>query len=177
MCLRLGFDDEEESSDSEDEDGQDVKRHKSCDDNDEDISIPTVPPINTEEEDTERDSESMISLTNVIANNEETEQLPVKENPPPVNNKPSPPAVTNIDPAAFDLEAYNSVEELESVGGETLKAVLQSKGLKCGGTVQERAVRLFSIKGKRIDEIDQSLFTKGTVGKQKGGKGKNKQSR
>lgn len=34
-------------------------------------------------------------------------------------------------------------------------------GLKCGGTIEERAERLYSTKGKKMDEIDQSLFSKG----------------
>lgn len=65
----------------------------------------------------------------------------------------------------IDLEGYSSAEELMSVGLERLKLALQSLGLKCGGTLKERAERLFSTKGKSKDEIDPSLFAKG--GKQK----------
>ena len=50
--------------------------------------------------------------------------------------------------------------ELESVGAEQLKLVLQAMGLKCGGTLQERAQRLFSTKGKSLEELDSSLFAK-----------------
>lgn len=46
-----------------------------------------------------------------------------------------------------------------------LKYTLQSMGLKCGGTVSERAHRLFSTKGKSMEELDHSLFSKS--GKQK----------
>lgn len=60
----------------------------------------------------------------------------------------------------LDLNDYGSVEELESVGAERLKSVLQSLGLKCGGTLQERAQRLFSTKGKSLEELDPSLFAK-----------------
>lgn len=60
---------------------------------------------------------------------------------------------------------YGSSEELESVGPERLKAVLQAMGLKCGGTLQERAQRLFATKGKRLEELDPSLFAK--TGKQR----------
>lgn len=38
--------------------------------------------------------------------------------------------------------------------------MLQSLGLKCGGTLQERAQRLFSTKGKSLEELDPSLFAK-----------------
>lgn len=47
-----------------------------------------------------------------------------------------------------------------SVKGDVLKYTLQSMGLKCGGTVAERAQRLFSTKGKSKAEIDQTLFAK-----------------
>ena len=47
-----------------------------------------------------------------------------------------------------------------SIGGDVLKYTLQSMGLKCGGTVTERAERLFSTKGKSKGEIDRSLFAK-----------------
>ena len=60
----------------------------------------------------------------------------------------------------LDLDEYSSAAELESVGAERLKSVLQSLGLKCGGTVQERAQRLFSTKGKSLEELDPHLFAK-----------------
>ena len=58
------------------------------------------------------------------------------------------------------MDDYGSAVELESVGGERLKSVLQSMGLKCGGTLQERAQRLFSTRGKSLEELDPSLFAK-----------------
>ena len=72
----------------------------------------------------------------------------------------------NVSPQdPIDLEEFGSVAELETVGGDRLKHVLQSMGLKCGGTVRERAERLFSTKGKALSELDPSLFAK--AGKQK----------
>lgn len=50
---------------------------------------------------------------------------------------------------------------MESVGPERLKAALQAMGLKCGGTVQERAQRLFVTKGKKLEDLESSLFAKG----------------
>ena len=72
----------------------------------------------------------------------------------------------------FNLEDYMMADELEQLGPDVLKTILQNKGLKCGGTIQERAQRLFSIKGKLLDEIDPNLFAKSN-GKRKG-KGKAK---
>jgi len=56
-------------------------------------------------------------------------------------------------------ESCKSAEELEeTLGGEKVKAILASMGLKCGGTVQQRCERLLSVKGKSRDQIDPSLF-------------------
>lgn len=72
---------------------------------------------------------------------------------------------THANTQPLDVTKYSSEEELLSVGGDALKAALQKLGLKCGGTPQERAHRLFSTKGKSLDELDPSLFAK--KGKQK----------
>lgn len=68
-------------------------------------------------------------------------------------------------PASLDLENFASAEELEQLGLDALKAVLMSRGLKCGGTLQQRAERLFSVKGLSQEEIDPSLFAKPQNGK------------
>jgi len=60
----------------------------------------------------------------------------------------------------FDLNTCASAEELEKLGMERLKVELQKLGLLCGGTLQERAQRLFSVKGKSIDQIDSKIFAK-----------------
>eukprot|EP00731_Ephydatia_muelleri_P027790 Em0019g663a len=65
-------------------------------------------------------------------------------------------------PEAVCLDNYSTAEELEAVGAERLKAALQTMGLKCGGTVKERAHRLFSTKGKGLDQLDRALFAKPT---------------
>ncbi|XP_071476213.1 splicing regulator SDE2-like [Diadema antillarum] len=68
-----------------------------------------------------------------------------------------------------DLESVSSVAELEELGLDRLKNMLMEKGMKCGGTLQERAQRLFSVKGLDPSHIDPSLLAK--PGK-KGKKGK-----
>lgn len=66
--------------------------------------------------------------------------------------------------AHLDLSAFSSWEELASLGLDRLKSALMALGIKCGGTLEERAQRLFSTKGKRI--IDPSLLAKKDVGRQ-----------
>lgn len=59
-------------------------------------------------------------------------------------------------------QRYKTVDALEKgLGGEKIKVILASMGLKCGGTVRQRAERLWSVKGKALDEIEPSLFAGG----------------
>lgn len=69
--------------------------------------------------------------------------------------------------AHLDLSAFSSAEELMSLGLDRLKSALQALGLKCGGTLEERAQRLFLTKGKLMDELDPAVFAK-SKGKGKG---------
>lgn len=59
-----------------------------------------------------------------------------------------------------DLVSVSSVGQLESLGLDVLKEELMSRGLKCGGTLTERAARLFSIRGLTPDQIDPALLAK-----------------
>nr|XP_060610157.1 splicing regulator SDE2 [Anolis sagrei ordinatus] len=67
----------------------------------------------------------------------------------------------------IDLLAFSSVAELEVLGLEKMKFELMALGLKCGGTLQERAARLFSVRGLSRDQIDPALFAKPSKGKKK----------
>ncbi|CAG0917672.1 unnamed protein product [Notodromas monacha] len=60
----------------------------------------------------------------------------------------------------LDLSPFNTWEELASLGLDRLKSALVALGLKCGGTLEERAQRLFYTKGKSLSEIDAGLFAK-----------------
>jgi len=62
--------------------------------------------------------------------------------------------------AHLDLSAFSSPEELASLGLDRLKSALMALGLKCGGTLEDRANRLFLTKGKKLSEIDPSMFAK-----------------
>jgi len=61
---------------------------------------------------------------------------------------------------SFDLNQISTIEELESLGLEKLKTELQNLGLLCGGTLKQRAERLFSVKGKNATEIEPKFFAK-----------------
>lgn len=72
--------------------------------------------------------------------------------------------------AMVDLDSYRSSQELMELGLDCLKKELQVRGLKCGGTIEERANRLWSVRGKSEDQIDESL----KAGSVRGKKGKKK---
>ncbi|WAR08983.1 SF3A3-like protein [Mya arenaria] len=55
--------------------------------------------------------------------------------------------------------------ELASLGLDRLKSALMALGLKCGGTLEERAQRLFSTKGKRLEDLDPAMFAKSKPGR------------
>ena len=65
----------------------------------------------------------------------------------------------------YNIDDYDTAEELESLGLEPLKEHLKALGLKCGGTLQERSQRLFSTKGKALKDLDPLLFAKPSKGK------------
>ncbi|XP_012586421.1 PREDICTED: protein SDE2 homolog isoform X2 [Condylura cristata] len=67
--------------------------------------------------------------------------------------------------AAVDLLAFSSAAEMESLGLEKLKCELLALGLKCGGTLQERAARLFAVRGLTREQMDPALFARPVKGK------------
>ncbi|XP_016303721.1 protein SDE2 homolog isoform X1 [Sinocyclocheilus anshuiensis] len=67
----------------------------------------------------------------------------------------------------LDLLSVSGPEQLEALGLERLKKELMDRGMKCGGTLQERAARLFSVKGLSPDQIHPALLAKPTKGKKK----------
>ena len=60
----------------------------------------------------------------------------------------------------LDLSPFDSPEELASLGLDRLKTALQALNLKCGGTLIERAQRLYSTKGRDVNKLDPTMFAK-----------------
>ncbi|XP_031128366.1 replication stress response regulator SDE2 isoform X3 [Ipomoea triloba] len=61
---------------------------------------------------------------------------------------------------ALNFDEISSAEELEVLGMEKLKSELQVRGLKCGGTLQERAARLFLLKTTPLEMLPKKLLAK-----------------
>ncbi|GLT35153.1 hypothetical protein SLA2020_096310 [Shorea laevis] len=64
----------------------------------------------------------------------------------------------------IDLDYYSTVEELMEVGPEKLKEALAALGLKTGGTIQQRADRLFLTKHTPLEKLDKKHFAEGRRG-------------
>lgn len=90
-----------------------------------------------------------------------------RESIPVATLEGSQPGSTDIGQESVDLLAFNSVAEVELLGLEKLKCELTARGLKCGGTLQERAARLFSVRGLAKAQIDPALFARPLKGKKK----------
>ncbi|XP_060080304.1 splicing regulator SDE2-like [Ylistrum balloti] len=60
----------------------------------------------------------------------------------------------------LDLDSISSVQELEALSLDKLKKELMARGMKCGGTLQQRAERLYSVRGLTPDQIKPSLLAK-----------------
>ncbi|GJU86309.1 splicing factor SF3a60 [Tanacetum coccineum] len=63
--------------------------------------------------------------------------------------------------ALIDLDFYGKAEELVEIGPERLKQALGALGLKTGGTVQQRAERLFLTKDTPLEKLDKKHFSIG----------------
>ncbi|KAK8482987.1 hypothetical protein V6N13_022013 [Hibiscus sabdariffa] len=60
----------------------------------------------------------------------------------------------------LNFDDFNSSKEMEVLGLERLKSELQACGLKCGGTLQERAARLFLLKSTPLEKLPKKLLAK-----------------
>ncbi|CAI8607930.1 unnamed protein product [Vicia faba] len=70
---------------------------------------------------------------------------------------------------AIDLDYYSTIEELIEVDPERLKEALAALGLKTGGTVQQRAERLFLTKHTPLEKLDKRHFIKRARGLENNG--------
>ncbi|KAI6186790.1 Cathepsin X [Aphelenchoides besseyi] len=62
-----------------------------------------------------------------------------------------------VDFELVDLDKFESAKQLESLGLLHLKHALESRGLKCGGTLEERSERLFSVKGLQPEDYPKKI--------------------
>ena len=108
--------------------------------------------------------------TNYDSNFKEVEKSDARVPGPeePATKRPREQAIKQDDAGAaeivpFDLNSVSSIEELTSLGADRLKSILLSMGIKCGGTLEDRANRLFSLKGLTRDEYPAKVRGKNFV--------------
>ena len=88
---------------------------------------------------------------------------PAAEQPEPAQEAKQPrsaPEPASEAQPPLDVSSYASVAELEAVGADRLKAELQERGLKCGGTAAQRAARLYLLKDTPLDKLDAKHFAR-----------------
>ncbi|VDK77921.1 unnamed protein product [Litomosoides sigmodontis] len=65
--------------------------------------------------------------------------------------------VTDFD---INLDDYDNAEKLESLGLDCLKYALEVRGLKCGGSLTERAIRLYSTKNLKPEQYPKNILAR-----------------
>ncbi|XP_054711557.1 splicing regulator SDE2-like [Uloborus diversus] len=63
--------------------------------------------------------------------------------------------------SSIDLLDFECASELEALGLDRLKSALMARGLKCGGTISDRADRLWKVRGLQPHEYPSNLLAKG----------------
>lgn len=177
-ALWVGVSDDEDTSDS------------SCDSDKSDLEPPTASSTDEAGSSNDQSIQNMIAsqappaTTTTAEKPVATEETPTPPSPPPQTSAPAaeeaPPAplqttqptaaepattTTVSEPVTYDpinLDDYTNVDELESLGLNHLKAELERRNLKCGGTLKERASRLLSVKGLSDDDINPAIRSKPT---------------
>lgn len=96
--------------------------------------------------------------TSATASQATSSQKQVKENDSASVKSPPIPAQQSQEP--LDVASFESAQQLESVGMNRMKAELQRHGMKCGGTMSERAARLFLLKSTSVKHLDRKHLAK-----------------
>ena len=60
----------------------------------------------------------------------------------------------------LDLNQFETIQDLEALGLDRLKGALMAVGVKCGGTLTQRAERLLSLKGLDPKDFPAKLLAK-----------------
>mmetsp|Transcript_1274 Transcript_1274/g.3258 ORF Transcript_1274/g.3258 Transcript_1274/m.3258 type:complete len:637 (+) Transcript_1274:3-1913(+) len=139
---------------------QDAKAGDGTDRNESEKNTPTVSA--STDKPTKDDSKPAASPSPPVEGPTKDDSKPAASPSPPVE------AVKDREPAKLepvDLNRYKSAEELQELGLDRLKSALLALKVKCGGTLEQRAERLFSLKGLGPKDFPMKVRAKGFVGK------------
>ena len=137
-------DEEEEEDDSDDEEDEDDFRRK---------KKKKTTKKSTEEEEIEGEEEEGEEEREVIKVAKANDVNFFFSGAAPMSSNSSPPKQENFEP--IDLHDINAAQELERFGLDHLKIELTRQNLKCGGSLEERANRLFLLKMTPFEAIDK----------------------
>ncbi|XP_045187140.2 splicing regulator SDE2-like [Mercenaria mercenaria] len=150
----------EEDSDSVDSAKNNASQEKRNEqDSSENETNSTCKTCNKSNMDTSSDHDKSCDIDSKTNEKAETEEI-VEE-----TNEGTGPQQSEEKGRPFCLDDISSIEELVQLGLDRLKQELLDRGLKCGGTLEQRAERLFSVKGLSRDQINPDLFAKSANGK------------
>ena len=131
---------DEDSDDDDDDDEDDFRKKKKKKE-----GMMTEQGEKEEEEKEEKDTKE---------NKKKEEKAEANKKEPQLSSsKSSPPKQENFEP--IDLNNINTAQELERFGLDHLKIELTRQKLKCGGSLEERANRLFLLKTNSLEAIDK----------------------
>lgn len=93
------------------------------------------------------------------------ESVPAKQEKDESNTPPPQPKKKKAKPAPvvaepLDLNQFTSQGQLEELGMDRLKGALMAEQVKCGGSLQERASRLWSLKGLKREDYPSKVRAK-----------------
>ncbi|XP_009294660.1 splicing regulator SDE2 isoform X1 [Danio rerio] len=131
------------------------------------ISSSSSSPAEHSEEEVQQTAERVEKMAEEVQKTAEEVQKKTEESTAEISPSSSIPEEKSQVEDPLDLLSVSGPEQLEALGLERLKKELMERGMKCGGTLQERAARLFSVKGLTPDQIDPSLLAKPSKGKKK----------
>lgn len=83
----------------------------------------------------------------------------VGDSDPAVEHCKSPIDMDSVD-INIDDSIFADVLELQNLGMARLMVESKKRGLKCGGTLEQRAARLFAIRGKKQEDFPKSALAK-----------------
>ncbi|CAH8447389.1 unnamed protein product [Heterobilharzia americana] len=103
-----------------------------------------------------------VNIDSAEINNDDKQQSTISDEEKKQEGKPCTNAQPDVVQPLMDeqLHETDTAESLEKFGLDVLKATLSARGLKCGGTLKERAGRLFLVKDLSPDRYPVKLLAK-----------------
>ncbi|XP_028293923.1 splicing regulator SDE2 isoform X2 [Gouania willdenowi] len=135
--------DTEQNKNATQQNNKDTEQNK----NTMDMEEHTTQQNNTDTEQNENATEENKNATNTEEHTTQQNNTDTEQNKNTTDTEEN----TTCEPALL-VSMATSAQQLEALGLDTLKAELKARGVKCGGTLTERAVRLFSVRGQKVNE-------------------------